>query len=137
MPIITIDGRTYEYEGAHKLLQFCLDQGVELPHFCYHPAMSIPANCRQCLVKVGTPQIDRQTGQPVLGDDGQPVIRYFPKLQTSCSIDISDGMVVRTHRSSEEVSRAQKDTLEFLLINHPLDCPICDQAGHCPLQIQA
>jgi NADH-quinone oxidoreductase subunit G len=137
MPTITIDGRTYEYEGAHKLLQFCLDQGVELPHFCYHPAMSIPANCRQCLVKVGTPQIDRQTGQPVLGDDGQPVIRYFPKLQTSCSIDISDGMVVRTHRSSEEVSRAQKDTLEFLLINHPLDCPICDQAGHCPLQIQA
>ena len=137
MPQVTIDGKVYEFEGRPKLLQFCLDHGVELPHFCYHPAMSIPANCRQCLVDVGSPLRDRATGALVLDEEGDPVIRYFPKLQTSCSHDVTDGQVVKTAGSSEKVARAQKDTMEFLLINHPLDCPICDQAGHCPLQIQA
>lgn len=137
MPQVTIDNQTFEYDGPHKLLQFCMDHGVELPHFCYHPAMSIPANCRQCLVEVGTPVVDRGTGEVQKDDDGNPVVRFFPKLQTSCSMDVSDGMVVKTHRTSEVVEAAQKGTLEFLLINHPLDCPICDQAGHCPLQIQA
>jgi NADH-quinone oxidoreductase subunit G len=137
MPTIEIDGTTYEYEGEHKLLQFCLDKGIEVPHFCYHPAMSIPANCRQCLVKVGTPKINRDTGEPELDENGNPIIQYFPKLQASCTVDVSDGMVVKTHRVNEQVREAQKDNLELLLINHPLDCPICDQAGHCPLQIQA
>ncbi|MEX0747278.1 MAG: 2Fe-2S iron-sulfur cluster-binding protein [Rhodothermales bacterium] len=137
MPQVTIDNIHYDFEGPNKLLQFCLDQGLELPHFCYHPALSVPANCRQCLVEIGTPVKDRETGQIKLDDDGNPVIQYFPKLQTSCSVDVTDGMVVRTHRSSPIVHRAQKDNLEFLLINHPLDCPICDQAGHCPLQIQS
>ncbi len=118
-------------------MQFCLDQGVELPHFCYHPAMSIPANCRQCLVEVGTPEKDRETGEVQTDDAGNPKIRWMPKLQTGCSVSVSDGMVVKTHRTSEKIHAAQKDNLEFLLINHPLDCPICDQAGHCPLQIQA
>jgi NADH-quinone oxidoreductase subunit G len=137
MASVTIDGHSLEFEGRPKLLQFCLDRGIELPHFCYHPAMSSPANCRQCLVEVGSPERDRATGEMRLDDDGNPVIRWFPKLQTSCSMDVSDGMVVKSHRSSELVKRAQKDTLEMLLLNHPLDCPICDQAGHCPLQIQA
>ena len=137
MPQVIIDGQEYAYEGHPKLLHFCHDQGVELPHFCYHPSLSIPANCRQCLVEVGTPARDRVTGELQRDDDGQPVIRFFPKLMTSCSQDLSDGMVVKTKRTSELVERAQRDTLEFLLINHPLDCPICDQAGHCPLQIQA
>jgi len=137
MPTITIDNQTFEFEGQHGLLQFCLDNGVDLPHFCYHPAMSAPANCRQCLVEVGMPQRDRATGEISTDEDGNPLIQFMPKLQTSCSMQMSDGMVVRTHRSSELVKRAQKDTLEFLLINHPLDCPICDQAGHCPLQNQA
>ncbi len=137
MPQVTIDGQIYEFEGRPKLLQFCFDHGIELPHFCYHPALSIPANCRQCLVDVGNPVRDRVSGELQLDEHGQPVIRFFPKFQTSCSQDISDGMVVKTKRTSEKVARAQRDTLEFLLINHPLDCPICDQAGHCPLQIQA
>ena len=137
MPQVTIDDTVYEFEGQPKLLQFCLDTGVELPHFCYHPAMSIPANCRQCLVQLGTPVKDRETGEVKREENGDPVIQYFPKLQTSCSVDITDGMVVKTHRTSDIVDRAQKDNLEFLLINHPLDCPICDQAGHCPLQIQS
>jgi NADH-quinone oxidoreductase subunit G len=137
MPTVTIDDKVYEFEGQHKLLQFMNDLGLEIPHFCYHPSMSIPANCRQCLVQIGTPVVDRATNQPQLDEDGKPVIQYFPKLMTSCSVDMTDGMVVKSHRESELVARAQKDNLEFLLINHPLDCPICDQAGHCPLQNQA
>ena len=137
MPTVTIDNIVYEFEGRPKALQFCLNTGIELPHFCYHPAMSVPANCRECLVEVGMPVIDRETKQPKLDENGQPVIQFMPKLQTSCSLDLADGMVIRTHRTSDLVARAQRDTLEFLLINHPLDCPICDQAGHCPLQIQA
>ncbi len=138
MAKVTIDNLVFEFESSQpSLLQFCLDHGIELPHFCYHPAMSAPANCRQCLVEIGNPERDRETGEVKLDEDGNEVIRFFPKLMTSCSQDITDGLVVKTHRSSEIVRRAQKDTLEFLLINHPLDCPICDQAGNCPLQNQA
>ena len=137
MPTVIIDDVAYEFDKPQGLLQFCSDNNIEIPHFCYHPAMSAPANCRQCLVNVGTPSRDRATGELQLDDNGDPVIRFFPKLQTSCTMQISDGMVVQTHRTSDLVTRAQKDTLEFLLINHPLDCPICDQAGQCPLQNQA
>jgi NADH-quinone oxidoreductase subunit G len=138
MPKVTIDNRVFDYDPERpSLLQFCLDQGIELPHFCYHPAMTAPANCRQCLVEVGNPEKDRETGEIKKDPDGNPVIRFMPKLMTSCSQNMSDGLVVKTHRTSDLVRRAQKDNLEFLLINHPLDCPICDQAGHCPLQNQA
>jgi NADH-quinone oxidoreductase subunit G len=137
MPQVTIDNNVFEFEGRPSLLQFCLDNEIELPHFCYHPAMSAPANCRQCLVKAGTRAIDRASGEPKLDDRGEPVIQYFPKLMTSCSMDVTDGLVVHTHRTADEVAQAQRDNLEMMLSNHPLDCPICDQAGHCPLQIQA
>ncbi len=136
MPEIFIDGIRYEFEGKHKLLQFILDQGKEVPFFCYHPSMSAPANCRQCYVKVGMPVKNQETGEYELDENGERQIRWFPKMQTSCSTEISDGMVVHTQETSEEVARAQKDTMELILINHPLDCPICDQAGECPLQIQ-
>lgn len=136
MPEIFIDGKRYEFEGKPKLLQFILDNGKEVPFFCYHPEMSAPANCRQCYVKVGTPVQNRETGEYELDENGERVIRWFPKMQTSCSMEMTDGMVVHTQETSEEVARAQKDTMELILINHPLDCPICDQAGECPLQIQ-
>lgn len=136
MPEIVIDGQTYEFEGEHKLLQFIQDLGKEVPFFCYHPSMSIPANCRQCMVKVGQYVKDKETGEYELDENGEKVIRWFPKLQTSCNLSISDDMVVHTQETDELVKRAQKDNLEFILINHPLDCPICDQAGECPLQIQ-
>lgn len=138
MPEVFIDGERYEYdeEKDEMLLQFILDQGLEVPFFCYHPSMSIPANCRQCMVKVGTPVKDQETGEYELDENDERKIRWFPKFQTSCSTRLQDGMVVLTQESSEEVARAQKDNLEFILVNHPLDCPICDQAGECPLQIQ-
>jgi NADH-quinone oxidoreductase subunit G len=137
MPTVTVDGQTYEFEPGAKLLQFCLDHGVEVPHFCYHPALTIPANCRQCYVRVGMPVRNRETGKMETDEHGDPVINFMPKLQPSCAIDMADGMVVETQRTSEEVAAGQENTLEFLLLNHPLDCPICDQAGMCPLQIQA
>lgn len=137
MSKVTIDNHTLEFEGSPTLLQFMLDRELNLPHFCYHPAMSAPANCRQCLVEIGMPRRDRATGDLVLDEHGQTQIQFMPKLTTSCTQPVADGMVVRTHQSSETIRRAQKDNLEFLLVNHPLDCPICDQAGNCPLQIQA
>ena len=136
MPEIFIDGQRYEFEGEHQVLQFIQDLGKEVPFFCYHPSMSIPANCRQCLVKAGQYVKDRETGEYEKDENGDRVIRWFPKLQTSCKLQVSDGMVIKTQETDEDVVRAQKDTLEFILINHPLDCPICDQAGECPLQIQ-
>jgi len=137
MPQVTIDGKEFEFEPGDKVLQFCLDHGTELPHFCYHPALSVPANCRQCLVKAGTPMFDRATREPVLDEDGTQKINYFPKLMPSCALDITDGMVVHTQESDIAVAESQADNLEIMLLNHPLDCPICDQAGQCPLQIQA
>jgi len=139
MPNIIIDGKEYTYEdGSNKpsLLVFALQNGVEIPYFCYHPAMSAPTNCRMCLVDVGFPVIDRGTGQAVLEADGSPKIMWGRKPATSCNQSLSPGMVVRTNRTSDSVEKAQKGVLEFILINHPLDCPICDQAGECPLQIQ-
>ncbi len=137
MPQVTIDGTTHNAEAGQKVLQLCLNEGTEIPHFCYHPSLSIPANCRQCLVKAGTPMFDRETKEPVLDDNGEQKINYFPKLMPSCALDITEGMVVHTQLSSTEVAEAQADNLEIMLANHPLDCPICDQAGQCPLQIQA
>jgi NADH-quinone oxidoreductase subunit G len=136
MAEIFIDNIRYEFEGKVNVLQLALDNGLEIPFFCYHPSMSVPANCRQCLVQAGMPVFNRETNSFELDDNGNRVIRFFPKLMTSCSLEAVDGMVVNTHVTSELVHRAQKDNLEFILINHPLDCPICDQAGECPLQIQ-
>lgn len=135
MPQFTIDGKTYEYEGRPFLLQYCLDNNIEIPYFCYHPAMSVPTNCRMCLVEVGFPAKDRATGEPVLDEEGNQVVNWGRKPATSCNTPIAPEMIVRTHRSSPEVKKMQEGVLEYMLANHPLDCPICDQAGECPLQI--
>jgi NADH-quinone oxidoreductase subunit G len=135
MPQITIDGKTFPYEGDHKLLQFALDSGVEIPYFCYHPAMSVPTNCRMCLVEVGYPATDRATGALKYDENGELVVNWGRKPATACNTPLSPNMVVKTHRTSAQVREDQKGVLEYMLVNHPLDCPICDQAGECPLQI--
>jgi NADH-quinone oxidoreductase subunit G len=106
--------------------------GVDIPVFCYHPKMEPVGMCRMCLVEIGTPMRDRETGEPVVDEDGEVKINFGRILQTGCTVPVSEGMVVRTH--TEVVEDARDDILEFLLTSHPLDCPICDKGGECPLQ---
>ena len=111
MPKVTIDDRTVEVAAGTNLVDAALEVGVQIPHYCYHPRLSVVGQCRMCMVE----------------------IEGMPKLQTACSTPVTkDGMVVRTQ--SPAASEAQRAIMEFLLINHPLDCPICDQAGECGLQ---
>ncbi len=102
-----------------------------IPVFCYHPKMAPVGMCRMCLVEIGLPVRDRATGELVLNEDGTPQVN-FRGLQTACTVQVSDGMVVRT--TTEPVTKAREDVIEFLLTSHPLDCPICDKGGECPLQ---
>jgi len=116
MPVFQIDGEPVEYEPGEKVLSAALRCGKIIPHYCYHPGMSIVATCRMCLVDV----IDLGNGRPA------------PKLQTACSVDATAGMKIETF--NQKVEEGRKLVNEFLLINHPLDCPICDQSGECTLQ---
>ena len=116
MPVFQIDGEPVEYEPGEKVLSAALRCGKIIPHYCYHPGMSIVATCRMCLVDV----IDLGNGRPA------------PKLQTACSVDATEGMKIETF--NQKVEEGRKLVNEFLLINHPLDCPICDQSGECTLQ---
>ncbi len=113
MPKLTIDGIEIEVEAGLTVLQACEQAGVEIPRFCYHERLSIAGNCRMCLVEM----------------------ERAPKPVASCAMPVGDGMVIRT--DTEAVRRMRRGVMEFLLINHPLDCPICDQGGECDLQDQA
>ena len=107
---LTIDGRPVTVEKGRTVLQAAIDAGISVPYYCYHPGISIDGSCRVCIVK----------------------IEKMPKLQTSCSTVCTEGMVVST-RDAETVA-ARAGVFEFLLVNHPLDCPVCDKGGECPLQ---
>ena len=113
MPTIEIDGRTLEVEPGQMIIEVADAAGIYIPRFCYHEKLSIAANCRMCLVEVVK----------------------APKPLPACATPVADGMKVFT--ASKLAVEAQKGTMEFLLINHPLDCPVCDQGGECPLQDQA
>ncbi|MEK7312019.1 MAG: NADH-quinone oxidoreductase subunit NuoG [Chloroflexota bacterium] len=106
--------------------------GNDIPVFCYHPKLPPVGMCRMCLVEVGRVQRDRATGQVALDENGQPRIAYGPKLETGCTLPVEEGMHIRT--ANDKVKAGRKDILEFLLTSHPLDCPICDKGGECPLQ---
>ncbi len=113
MPLITIDNQEIEFEDGMTVMQACELAGVEIPRFCYHDRLSIAGNCRMCLV-----EMDKS-----------------PKPIASCAMPATEGMKIKTNTDS--IKRARKGIMEFLLINHPLDCPICDQGGECDLQDQA
>ncbi len=106
--------------------------GIEIPVFCHHPKIEAVGMCRMCLVEIGTPKRDRSTGENILDEGGQPQIEFWPKLETSCTMQVSEGMVVKV--SSEKAIEGRKQILEFLLTSHPLDCPVCDKGGECSLQ---
>jgi NADH-quinone oxidoreductase subunit G len=128
---VQIDGQWKQFPKGTRLIEACMQSGEYVPHYCYHPKLSSPGNCRMCLVELGMPKMgpDRK---PELGSDGHPVIAWSPRPAISCAMEISEGMAVRTKSPLAEECR--KGVMEFLLINHPLDCPICDQAGECRLQ---
>ena len=114
-----------------NMIQACFAAGTMVPHYCYHPKLPIAGNCRMCLVDTGMPKLDKDK-KPELGPDGKPVIMFAPKLAIGCNTTVAEGMVV--HTRTPKVQKAREGVMEFLLINHPLDCPICDQAGECRLQ---
>lgn len=105
--------------------------GIDIPVFCHHPKLEPVGMCRMCLVEIGRPVRDRATGQFVM-ENGAPKIQFLPKLETACTNKVEEGMVVRTN--TQKALDGQKGTIEFLLTSHPLDCPICDKGGECPLQ---
>ncbi len=129
---LTIDGKQITVPAGITVVDAARLAGIDIPVFCYHPKLEPVGMCRMCLVEIGLPERDRATGEILRNEDGSPKIRFFPKLQTACTMQVQDGMVVVT--TSEQVARARKDVLEFLLTSHPLDCPICDKGGECPLQ---
>ncbi len=110
MPKLTIDGKEVEVPAGTTVIQAAEKLGIFIPRYCYHPGLSIAGNCRICLVEV----------------------EKAPKLQIACNTPVAEGMVVRTN--SQKVTEGQQSVLEFLLVNHPLDCPVCDQSGECDLQ---
>lgn len=131
MPHVIIDGQRIETSPGKTIIQAIYDNGMQVPHFCWHPELSVAGNCRMCLVEVGSPKRN-STGDIELDEAGNPVVNFIPKLQIACATPVSDGMVV--HTKNHKANEAQEAVMEFLLINHPLDCPICDEAGECKLQ---
>lgn len=147
---VKVDGREIEvpktmpdWQGKPQpttMLQACKLAGVEVPHYCYHHKLPVAGNCRMCLVEFSTPMMDPATRKPVLNEDGSPkmarsVLPYEPQTPRgaiACATPISPGMEI--HASSPATKQMRESVLESLLINHPLDCPICDQAGECKLQ---
>lgn len=109
---LTIDGKPVQVPKGTNLIEAAKTVGVEIPHYCYHPHLSVAGNCRMC----------------------QCSVKGQPKMTIACNTQAAEGMEVATHESSKDVADAQAATLEFILINHPLDCTVCDQAGHCKLQ---
>ncbi len=131
MPVVTIDGRKIETQPGKTIIEAANDNGIHIPHFCWHPSLSVAGNCRMCLVNVGSHKKNAE-GTVELDADGNAQVAWMPKLQIACSTPVSDGMIVST--GDTKSVNASNAVMEFLLVNHPLDCPICDEAGQCKLQ---
>ncbi|MFO7586194.1 MAG: 2Fe-2S iron-sulfur cluster-binding protein, partial [Anaerolineales bacterium] len=129
---LKINGKSVSVPEGTLIVNAAKMVGIDIPVFCYHPKMEPVGMCRQCLVEIGRPMIDRVSGQPVLEENGQPKLQFGPKLETSCTTPVSEGMFVIT--DSEKAQDGQREILELLLTSHPLDCPVCDKGGECPLQ---
>ncbi|MBL8146422.1 MAG: NADH-quinone oxidoreductase subunit NuoG [Anaerolineae bacterium] len=129
---IFIDEQEYEVPAGANLVDAAKGIGTDIPVFCYHPKMAPVGMCRMCLVEMGVRAVDKDSGEWVLGEDGQPSVRMQPKLATACTANVAHGMVIKT--TTQAVTDARRNVLEFLLTSHPLDCPICDKGGECSLQ---
>ncbi|MFP3854671.1 MAG: NADH-quinone oxidoreductase subunit NuoG [Anaerolineales bacterium] len=129
---LTIEGRQVTVPEGTLLVDAAKMAGVYIPVFCYHPKMEPVGMCRMCLVEIGRPEMDRETGQFKRDENGELVIQYGQNTETACTQPVGEGWVVKT--TSEKALKSQSEIVEFLLTSHPLDCPVCDKGGECPLQ---
>jgi len=133
---VFIDGKEIAVPKGTNVIEAARMVGTDVPHYCYHPKLTIAGNCRMCLIELGMPMADRATREPIMDPEtGKQKINWIPRPQIACSTTVVPGMHVKTQ--SPMVKECREGVMEFLLINHPLDCPICDQAGECKLQEQA
>jgi len=129
---VQIDGHWIQVPRGIRMIEAAKLASKEIPHYCYHPKLSSPGNCRMCLVQMGMPPRPAPGEDPVYGEDGFQEISWMPRPVIACANTVSENMGIRT--TGELVEKTREGVMEFLLINHPLDCPICDQAGECKLQ---
>ncbi|MFV1995822.1 MAG: molybdopterin-dependent oxidoreductase, partial [Verrucomicrobiales bacterium] len=129
---VQIDGVWHKFPVGTRMIEACRQAEAEVPHYCYHPKLTSPGNCRMCLVEMGMPPRLAPDQEPELDEDGHASIQWIPRPAISCANTVAEGMGIRTQ--SELTKQCRQGVMEFLLINHPLDCPICDQAGECSLQ---
>ncbi|HEX2101183.1 MAG TPA: 2Fe-2S iron-sulfur cluster-binding protein [Candidatus Synoicihabitans sp.] len=133
---VNVDGKEIAVPKGTNVIEAARLVGVDVPHYCYHPKLLVVGNCRMCLIEMGMPAVDPATKQPVMDPaTGKQKINWIPRPQIGCATNASPGLHVRTN--TPLVKECREGVMEFLLINHPLDCPICDQAGECKLQEQA
>ena len=129
---VQVDGVWMKFPKGTRMIEACKQAEKEVPHYCYHPKLSSPGNCRMCLVEMGMPPRPTPGQEPEKDEFGMPKIGWMPRAVIACANTVSEGMGIRTNSTLTQECR--KGVMEFLLINHPLDCPICDQAGECRLQ---
>jgi NADH-quinone oxidoreductase subunit G len=132
---VEIDGVWHRFPKGTRMIEACRSVGTIVPHYCYHPKLSSPGNCRMCLVQMGMPPRPAPGQEPHRDEKGYETIGWMPRPVIACANTISENMGIRTQ--GELVEKCREGVMEFLLINHPLDCPICDQAGECRLQEQS
>ncbi len=133
---VNIDGKEIAVPKGTNVIEAARLVNVDVPHYCYHPKLTIVGNCRMCLIEMGMPAFDPATKAPIMDPaTGKQKINWIPRPQIGCGTNVSPGLHVKT--TSPMVKDAREGVMEFLLINHPLDCPICDQAGECKLQEQS
>jgi NADH-quinone oxidoreductase subunit G len=136
MPTFKLDGKDIPFEPGDSIIKAAWRQGIEIPHYCWHPGLTAPANCRMCLVEIKPAANQRAIMLDIVEWD--PALNDYknvqkPKLQPACQFPATEGQEVLSD-SSKNVEEARAHVQEFLLLNHPVDCPICDQAGECKLQ---
>jgi NADH-quinone oxidoreductase subunit G len=129
---VQIDGVWYKFPKGTRMIEACKQVKKEVPHYCYHPKLTSPGNCRMCLVEMGMPPRPTPGQEPEKDEHGMAKIGWMPRPVIACANTVAEGMGIRTE--SVLTQECRKGVMEFLLINHPLDCPICDQAGECRLQ---
>ncbi len=130
---VNVDGKDIAVPKGTNMIEAARLASVEVPHYCYHPKLTISGNCRMCLVEMGLPAVDPATKAPLMDPaTGKQKINWMPRPTIACATNASPGLHIRTNTAA--VQDCRNSVTEFLLINHPLDCPICDQAGECKLQ---